>query len=142
MMVFVVGLFTMVQNAGAASIDPMRAEFTAIGRRLKADLPADWIVVGHEDYFLEFRSMNFYGIQTVTTLNWYLVKYQGYELWEVTKPDVFILSTAIDIAKYTDYTSIYHYMDDHGFKLARCYTATGLIEARETMIVHIEIGRA
>ncbi|MEP7286745.1 MAG: glycosyltransferase family 39 protein [Chloroflexota bacterium] len=129
-MVFVVGLVIMTQDAQASAYDPERDEFTAIARDLKADLPADAIVVGNENYFLEMRSMNYYGIQTVTTNGWYLVNYQGYKLWEVTKPDIFILSGEMDTPKYTDLYSIYSYMQDHNFMLARCYTHTGLIEAQ------------
>jgi hypothetical protein len=128
--VLVVSLGSLAQNAASAARDPERTEFTAIARQLKADLPRDAIVVGNENYFLEMRSLNYYGIQTVTTDGWFLVKYQGYELWQVTKPDIYILSTKIDLRRYTDLESIYSYMDDHDFQLARCYTETGLIEAR------------
>ncbi len=128
--VLVVSLGSLAQSASAATDDPQRAEFTAIARQLKADLPRDAIVVGNEDYFLEMRSLSYYGIQTVTTNGWFLVNYQGYKLWEVTKPDIFILSPQIDLYKYTDLSSIYSYMDDNDFQLARCYTETGLIQAR------------
>ncbi len=128
--VLVVSLGSLAQNAASASSDPERAEFTAIARQFKADLPRDAIVVGNENYFMEMRSLNYYGIQTVTTDGWFLVNYQGYKLWAITEPDIFILSTRIDIPKYTDLVSIYSYMDDHDFQLARCYTETGLIQAR------------
>jgi hypothetical protein len=130
LVIFVVSLGTMVQNAQSASEDRVRAEFTAIARRLKADLPRDKIIVGNENYFMEMRSLNYYGIQTVTTNQWFLVNYAGYKLWEVTRPDVFILTSEMDVPRYTDTVSIYQYMSDHHFQLARCYTETGLINAR------------
>jgi Dolichyl-phosphate-mannose-protein mannosyltransferase len=129
-LVFVASLGSLAQSAYSATNDPERAEFTAIARQLKVDLPRDAIVVGNENYFLKMRSLNYYGIQTITTDSWFLVKYQGYKLWEVTKPDIFILSSKIDLEKYTDLYSIYGYMNDKGFQLARCYTETGLINAR------------
>ncbi|HVO44595.1 MAG TPA: hypothetical protein VMT34_18340, partial [Aggregatilineales bacterium] len=106
-------------------------DYTQIARRLKADLPANKIVVGNEDYFLEIRSPNYYGIETVTTPNWFEVNYQGYTLWEVTAPDIFILSPAIDTPKYIDLFSIHDYMTQNDFKLVRCYAGDhGLIEAQ------------
>ncbi len=51
-----------------------------------ANLPQDAIVVGSPEYFMELRSPNYYGIEAITTPNWFLVKYQGYELWQVTRP--------------------------------------------------------
>jgi hypothetical protein len=94
-------------------------------------LPADKIVVGNEDYFLEIRSLNYYGIETVTTPSWFLVDYEGYRLWQVTNPDIFILSPQIDTPKYTDLKSIRSYIADNGFKLVRCYTGDqGLITAQ------------
>ncbi len=129
-MICILSLGIFGQQALASLNDPWRAEFTAIGKRLKADLPPDAIVVGNEDYFLEMRSLNYYGIQTVTTDHWFLVNYAGYKLWQVTNPDIFILTSELDEAKYTDDYSIYRYMGDNNFTLARCYTATGLIEAR------------
>ncbi len=129
--ILVVTLANLTQSAQAATNDPTRTEFTAIARQLKADLPPNAVVVGNEDYFLEIRSLNYYGVQTVTTNGWFLVNYQGYKLWEVTRPDIFILSGGnLDVPRYTDLSSIYQYMNDNGFQLARCYTETGLIEAR------------
>lgn len=130
LVIFVVSLGIMVQNAQSSSEDTVRAEFTAIARRLKADLPRDKIIVGNENYFMEIRSLNYYGIQTVTTNQWFLVNYAGYKLWAVTRPDIFILTSEMDIPRYTDTVSIYQYMNDHHFQLARCYTETGLINAR------------
>lgn len=129
-MVFIALIGNLTGEANAAVSDPYRDEFTAIARRLKADLPANAIVVGNENYFIEMRSLNYYGIQTVTTNKWFLVNYQGYDLWNVTKPDIFILSGDMDTPRYMDMGSITRYMDDHGFVLARCYTETGLINAQ------------
>jgi hypothetical protein len=132
-MVFITALGILNQNAVSASDDPERAEFTAIARQIKTDLPPNLIVVGNENYFIEMRSLNYYGIQTVTTDRWFLVDYEGYKLWEVTKPDVFIMTDEMDEAKYTDVASIYAYIRDNKFQLARCYTHTGLINARVYM---------
>ncbi len=130
-MICVAAFLVLVGNAQAASSDPLRDDYTQIGKRLKADLPADKIVVGNEDYFLEIRSLNYYGIETVTTPSWFLVDYEGYRLWQVTNPDIFILSPQIDTPKYTDLKSIRSYIADNGFKLVRCYTGDqGLITAQ------------
>src|SRR5260221_2252310 len=59
-MIFCVSLLVLVQNADAASNDPVRDSFTEIARQLKADLPKDALIVGNEDYFMEIRSMNYY----------------------------------------------------------------------------------
>ncbi|HLY24955.1 MAG TPA: glycosyltransferase family 39 protein, partial [Aggregatilineales bacterium] len=127
-MILCVSLAVMVQNAQAANDDPIRDDFTAIGRQLKTDLPKDAVVVGNEDYFLEIRSMNYYGIQTVTTPNWFLMKYQGDALWEVTKPDMIILSgDTLDIPKYTDTASLSAYMSENAFQLVRCYHSGSLV---------------
>ncbi len=129
-MVFVTAFGILNQNAVSAADDSERAEFTAIARQLKADLPSNLIVVGNENYFIEIRSLNYYGIQTITTDRWFLVDYAGYKLWQVTKPDVFIMTYEMDEAKYTDQASIYAYISKNDFQLARCYTQTGLINAR------------
>jgi hypothetical protein len=129
-MALVVSLGSLAQSARSASNDTERAEFTAIARQLKHDLPKDAIVVGAENYFMEIRSLNYYGIQTVTTDQWFKVKYQGYDLWEATNPDIFILTSELDTPRYTDLWSIYRYMDENGFKFVRCYTETGLIRSR------------
>jgi hypothetical protein len=129
-MIFVASFGNLYGEANAAVSDPYRDEFTAIARRLKADLPADAIVVGNENYFIEMHSLNYYGIQTITTDKWFLVNYQGYDLWNVTKPDIFILSGEMDTPRYTDMSSIMRYIGDHDFVLARCYTQTGLINAQ------------
>jgi hypothetical protein len=128
-MVLVVSLGSLAQTARSASKDTNRDEFMAIARQLKHDLPRDAIVVGAENYFMEIRSLNYYGIQTITTDQWFKVKYQGYELWKATNPDIFILTNELDTSRYTDLWSIYRYMDDNGFKFVRCYTETGLIRS-------------
>jgi hypothetical protein len=121
----------LLYRAQAASVDPIRDEFTRIAQQLKRDLPPEWVVVGNENYFMEIRSHNYYGIQTVTTDQWFMVLYEGYELWEVTNPDAFILSgSRLDWRRYTDMESITRYMADNGFRLARCYTGSGTIQAR------------
>src|SRR5258708_7783209 len=116
-MIFTVALLVLLQNAHSAAYDEVRDNFTTIARQLKADLPQDAIVVGSPEYFLEMRSMNYYGIEAVTTPNWFLVKYQGYELCQVTRPDIFVITPSLDIAKYVDIPSIYNYMADNHFQI-------------------------
>lgn len=130
-MICAAAFLVLARNAQAAAYDPLRDDYTQIGKRLKADLPADKIVVGNEDYFLQIRSLNYYGIETVTTPNWFLVNYEGYRLWQVTNPDIVILSPQIDAPQYTDLRSLTTYMIDNGFELVRCYSGDrGLINAR------------
>ena len=130
-MVFASAFLVLNASAVDAASDPLRDDYTQIGKSLKADLPADKIIVGNEAYFLQIRSMNYYGIQTVTSPGWFKVNYDGYYLWMVTKPDIFILSPEIDTPRYTDLESINYYIDNNGFKLVRCYTGNnGLIHAQ------------
>jgi Dolichyl-phosphate-mannose-protein mannosyltransferase len=114
-------LLMMYMRAVFAANDPSRQEFTQIAKQIKASLPPALVVVANENYFMELQSLNFYGIQTVTTPNWFLVDLQGYALWEATNPDVFIITPGMDTPKYTDYASIRAYMRDHGFELRRCF---------------------
>lgn len=129
-MLVIVSVFSLYQTADSAKDDPTRDEFTAIGQQLKADLPPNAIVMGNENYFLKIRSPNYYGIQTVTTDQWFLAKYQGYPLLEVTHPDIIIMSgSEMDIPKYTPLGDLNQYIADNNFQLARCYTHTDLIQA-------------
>jgi hypothetical protein len=129
--IFLVGFVIMEQNAVAQAPDPLRDDYTQIAKTMKTDLPSDKIIVGNEDYFLEMRSPNYYGIETVTTDNWFKVNYQGYELWQVTKPDIFVITPALDTPKYIDWDSIWQYMGDYNFTAVRCYVGNhGLVEAR------------
>jgi len=130
-MVFVIAFLVLNASAVDAASDPLRDDYTQIGKELKADLPTDKIIVGNEAYFLQFRSMNYYGIQTVTTPGWFKVNFDGVGLWIVTNPDIFILSPEIDTPRYTDLSSINQYMLSNGFTLMRCYSGNnGLVHAQ------------
>jgi hypothetical protein len=113
----------------AAMRDPMRDEFENIGAQLAATIPPGTRVVGNENYFLTYPSMDYYGVSTVATPAWFLVNLQGYALWRATAPDMFILSPEIDTPKYVPRDSIDLYMNLFDFKRIRCYTATGKIHA-------------
>ncbi len=130
-LVFVAAFLVLETNAVSAASDPLRDDYTQIGKSLKTELPAGEIVVGNEAYFLQIRNLNYYGIQTITTPGWFKVDYEGYTLWKVTKPDIFILSSQIDLPQYTDLANIREYMNDFGFEEVRCYWGNnGLINAQ------------
>lgn len=129
-MVLCVSVAAFADTGANELADPPRDEFESIGAQLAATLPPSAIVVANEDYFLKMPSLNFYGISTVATDSWFLVKLQGVPLWEATHPDVFVLTPGLDLYKYVPLTSIYTYMYQHDFKYVRCYTGTGLFEAQ------------
>jgi hypothetical protein len=130
-MVFAIAFLVLNASAVDAASDPLRDDYTQIGKSLKTDLPTDKIIVGNEAYFLQFRSMNYYGIQTVTTPGWFKVNFDGVGLWVVTNPDIFILSPEIDTPRYTDLSSINQYMLINSFNLVRCYSGdNGLVHAQ------------
>ncbi len=131
-MVLCVSVATLA-DTGASQVDPERDEYESIGTQLVATLPRNLIVVANEDYFLKMQSLKFYGISTIATDSWFLVKLQGVPLWEATKPDVFVITPGLDMAKYVPLSSIYSYMYAHGFEYVRCYTGTGLFEAQVWM---------
>jgi len=111
--------------------DPMRTEFESIGTQLAATLPPGLTVMANEDYFVQLvEHTNFYTVSTVSSPGWFIPTVQGYALFQQVQPDVIVLSTPIDNPKYVPYDVIYSYMQDNNFVQARCYTATGLIDAQ------------
>lgn len=116
-------------NRGSDLSDPARDEFEDIGRQLAATLPPHVRVMANEDYFVTYRHDEFYGISTIATPSWFMVSLQGYPLLQATRPDVIILSPAIDSPRYVPSDSLRRYIEDERFILARCYTSTGRIEA-------------
>lgn len=133
-LVFAVVVFAVcgmvMLNRGLSETDPQRDEFEDIGRQFAATFPPNVRVMANEDYFLTYTHPDFYGISTIATPAWFIVDLQDYALMEATAPDIIVLTPALDWPKYVPTASIYEYIGNKGFQLARCYTATGAIEAR------------